>query len=130
MTTDAGSPDAILAVIAGADVAPRRPRPANDIDTPDDVALAHRDAVRGDTRPIVPTRKVASMAHEHVAKVVEVVGTSDESMERAIATAVARTAETVRNLRWFEVSQMRGEIDGDKIGRFQVMLKIGFAVEE
>lgn len=67
--------------------------------------------------------------HEHVAKVVEVIGTSDESIERAIGTAIARTAETVRNLRWFEVSEIRGQIEGDAVERYQVMLKIGFALD-
>ena len=70
------------------------------------------------------------MSHEHVAKVIEVVGTSDESIEQAIRTAVARTAETVRNLRWFEVTETRGQIDGDRVERFQVMLKIGFALDD
>lgn len=70
------------------------------------------------------------MSHEHVAKVIEVVGTSDESIEKAIRTAIARTAETVHNLRWFEVTETRGQIDGDRVERFQVMLKIGFALDE
>ncbi|HEY0446374.1 MAG TPA: dodecin [Allosphingosinicella sp.] len=67
---------------------------------------------------------------EHVAKVVEVVGTSDESIEKAISTAIARTAETVRNLRWFEVTELRGHIAGNRVDRYQVMLKIGFALDE
>lgn len=67
---------------------------------------------------------------EHVAKVIEVVGTSDESIEKAIKTAVERTGETVRNLRWFEVTQLRGHIADNKVDRYQVMLKIGFALEE
>jgi flavin-binding protein dodecin len=67
---------------------------------------------------------------EHVAKVVEVVGTSDESIEKAISTAIARTAETVRNLRWFEVTELRGHIAGNRVDRYQAMLKIGFALDE
>ncbi len=68
--------------------------------------------------------------HEHAAKVIEVVGTSDESIEKAINVAIARTAKTVNKLRWFEVTEMRGQIDGDHVERYQVMLKIGFAIEE
>ena len=67
---------------------------------------------------------------EHVAKVVEVVGTSDESIEKAIEGAVARTGETVRNLRWFQVTEMRGHIADGKVERYQVMLKIGFALDD
>ena len=67
---------------------------------------------------------------EHVAKVVEVVGTSDESIEKAIETAIARTAKTVRNMRWFQVTETRGHIADGKVERYQVMLKIGFALDE
>ena len=66
---------------------------------------------------------------EHVAKVVEVIGTSDESIEKAIRAAVKTTGETVRNLRWFEVTELRGEIEDGEVNRFQVMLKVGFAIE-
>ena len=67
---------------------------------------------------------------EHVAKVVEVVGTSNESVEKAIQAAITRTAETVRNLRWFEVTELRGHIEDGRIDRYQVMLKIGFALDD
>lgn len=67
---------------------------------------------------------------EHVAKVVEVVGTSNESIEKAIEAAVERTGQTVRNLQWFEVTQVRGHIADQKVDRYQVVLKIGFALEE
>ena len=67
---------------------------------------------------------------DHVAKVIEVVGTSSESIDHAIHTAVARTAETVRKLRWFEMTELRGHIADGKVERFQVMLKLGFALDE
>ena len=67
---------------------------------------------------------------EHVAKIVEVVGTSDQSIEKAIETAIARTAKTVRNMRWFQVTETRGHIADGKVERYQVMLKIGFALDE
>jgi flavin-binding protein dodecin len=67
---------------------------------------------------------------EHVAKIVEVVGTSDESIEKAIETAIARTAKTVRNMRWFQVTETRGHIADGKVERYQVMLKIGFALDD
>ena len=64
----------------------------------------------------------------HVAKVIEVVGTSDQGLEDAITGAISRTSETVDHLRWFEVTQIRGHLKGGKVDRFQVMLKIGFAL--
>lgn len=66
----------------------------------------------------------------HVAKVIEVVGTSEKSIEDAIKGAIERTAKTVDNLQWFEVSELRGAIADQKIDRFQVMLKIGFGLND
>jgi flavin-binding protein dodecin len=67
---------------------------------------------------------------EHIYKVVELVGSSDKSIEDAIATAVARAHETVRNLRWFEVLQTRGQIEEGRIRHYQVVLKVGFTMED
>jgi hypothetical protein len=64
-----------------------------------------------------------------VYKVVEIVGTSDQSMSKAIDTAISRASTTLRNLGWFEVSQMRGDIKDGKVGRYQVTLKVGFTLE-
>jgi flavin-binding protein dodecin len=61
-----------------------------------------------------------------VSKITEVIGTSDKSVEDAIRGAVTRTAQTVDNLQWFEVKEIRGALDGGSIQRFQVILKIGF----
>lgn len=66
----------------------------------------------------------------HVAKIIEIVGTSDQSIEDAITGAVARAAETVDHLRWFEVTQIRGHIKDQRVERFQIMLKLGFALSE
>lgn len=65
----------------------------------------------------------------HVYKIVELVGTSEESIEDAIRTAIARADETLRNLRWFEVVQTRGHVEDGSIKHFQVMLKAGFTLE-
>jgi dodecin len=62
-------------------------------------------------------------------KVTEVVGTSTDSVAQAIRNGVAKTAETVRNLDWFEVTEIRGHIDHGEIAHFQVGLKIGFRME-
>ncbi len=71
------------------------------------------------------------MSENHVAKVIEVVGTSDQSIENAIETAIARTADTVRNLQWFHVTELRGAIgDGGQVERYQVVMRIGFGLED
>jgi flavin-binding protein dodecin len=67
---------------------------------------------------------------DHVYKVVELVGSSKDSIEDAIQTAVKRADKTLRNLRWFEVVQTRGHIEGGEIRHYQVVLKAGFTLEE
>ena len=66
---------------------------------------------------------------EHVYKVVELVGSSAKSIEDAVDTAVGRADETLRNLRWFEVVQIRGHVDDGKVRHYQVVLKAGFTLE-
>lgn len=65
-----------------------------------------------------------------VAKIIEIVGTSTVSVEDAIQTAIARAARTLDNLQWFQVTEVRGAISGQKVDRYQVMLKIGFGLED
>jgi flavin-binding protein dodecin len=65
----------------------------------------------------------------HVYKVIEIVGSSETSIEEAISTAVAQAGKTVRNMDWFEVVGTRGHIKNGKIGHYQVTLKIGFTLE-
>jgi len=67
---------------------------------------------------------------EHVYKVVEVVGTSEQSISKAIEAAIAKASETLRQLRWFEVAQVRGSIDDGRVRRYQVTLKVGFTLED
>ncbi len=67
---------------------------------------------------------------ETVFKVVEVVGTSDESISKAISGGIEKAGDTLRNLGWFEVTQIRGHVEDGKVHRYQVTLKIGFRLEE
>jgi len=67
---------------------------------------------------------------EHVYKITELTGSSPKSLEDAITTAVARASKTLRNLRWFEVTETRGHIEKGKIAHWQVTLKIGFTLED
>jgi hypothetical protein len=67
---------------------------------------------------------------EHVYKLVELVGTSGTSVSDAIQNAITRVTTTVRNVKWFEVVQVRGEVKDGKVGHYQVTLKIGFTLDD
>jgi hypothetical protein len=67
---------------------------------------------------------------DHIYKVVEIVGSSQTSIEDAIQQAVARASSTLDNLRWFQVVETRGHIQDGKVHHYQVTLKIGFRLEE
>lgn len=62
-------------------------------------------------------------------KMTELVGTSTESVSTAISNGVAKARETVRNLDWFEVVQIRGHIDEAEVAHYQVVMKVGFRLE-
>jgi flavin-binding protein dodecin len=66
---------------------------------------------------------------DHVYKKIELVGSSPEGIEEAIKNALARAEKTVRNMRWFEVTETRGHIENGKIGHWQVTLKVGFTLD-
>ena len=65
-----------------------------------------------------------------VYKVVEVVGSSDSSISKAIDAAVTKASETLRGLSWFEVVQIRGNIDKKSVKHYQVTVKVGFELEK
>jgi dodecin len=67
---------------------------------------------------------------EHIYKVVELVGSSEESVSKAIDRAIAKAALTLRHLGWFEVQQVRGHIEDGKVAHYQVTIKAGFRLEE
>ena len=67
---------------------------------------------------------------DHIYKTIELVGSSTDSVEDAIQKAVAKAAQTVRNLRWFEVLETRGHIEGSRVAHWQVTLKLGFTLED
>jgi flavin-binding protein dodecin len=66
---------------------------------------------------------------DHIYRVIELVGSSEQSIEDAINVAVARANQTIRNLRWFEVVETRGQIEGGKVRHYQVHLRVGFTME-
>lgn len=64
-----------------------------------------------------------------VYKKVEVVGVSDTSVSDAVQTAIARASETIENISWFEVAEIRGAVAEGKVSQYQVTVKIGFRVD-
>jgi hypothetical protein len=66
----------------------------------------------------------------HVYKKIELVGSSPKSIEDAIETALARAARTVHNIRWFEVTETRGQVDQGRVAHYQVTVQVGFTLEE
>ena len=66
---------------------------------------------------------------EHIYKKLELVGSSPDGIEPAVKNALARAGKTIRNMRWFEVTETRGHIEDGKIDHWQVTLKVGFTME-
>ena len=62
-------------------------------------------------------------------RVTEVVGTSPESVQQAIRNGISRVSRTVRNVEWFEATEIRGQVENGDIAAFQVTLKVGFRLE-
>ncbi|MEU4107341.1 dodecin [Streptomyces sp. NPDC048208] len=66
----------------------------------------------------------------HTYRVTEIVGTSNDGVDQAIRNAIGRADQTLRNLDWFEVTQVRGQIENGRIEKYQVCLKVGFRLED
>jgi flavin-binding protein dodecin len=66
----------------------------------------------------------------HVYRVSEIVGSSPDSLEQAVRNGVERASQTLRNLEWFEVTEIRGQIAEGTVAHFQVGLKVGFRLED
>ena len=69
------------------------------------------------------------MMSDHIYKYLELTGSSTVSIEDAVSKAVARASETVRNIRWFIITETRGQVDAGKVAQWQVTLKLGFTLE-
>jgi flavin-binding protein dodecin len=67
---------------------------------------------------------------DHIYRVTEIVGSSADSVDAAIRNAISRASRTLRNLDWFEVTQVRGHIVDGQVGHYQVGLKVGFRLED
>lgn len=69
------------------------------------------------------------MSDHRTYKKLELVGSSPTSIEDAINNAIAECSKSVKNIEWFEVMETRGHIVDGKVGHYQVVLKIGFRIE-
>ena len=67
---------------------------------------------------------------DHIYKIVQLVGSSPSSVEDAIQNAIARASKSLKHLRWFEVLETRGQIEGGKVSHYQVTLKVGFTLDD
>ncbi|MFF7855274.1 dodecin [Streptomyces sp. NPDC007904] len=65
----------------------------------------------------------------HTYRVTEIVGTSPDSVDQAVRNGIDRASQTLRNLDWFEVTQVRGQIEDGRVAHYQVGLKVGFRLE-
>ena len=66
---------------------------------------------------------------DNVYKIIELVGSSETSIEDAIEGAIVRASQTVREIRWFEVASTRGHVENGKVAHYQVTLRIGFTLD-
>jgi flavin-binding protein dodecin len=67
---------------------------------------------------------------DHIYKKVELVGSSKDSIETAVENALEKASETIRNIRWLEVGEIRGHVVDGKVDHWQVGVKLGFTLEE
>ena len=66
----------------------------------------------------------------HVYRLSEIVGSSPTSVDDAIRTGIAKAAQTVRNIEWFQTEEVRGQVVDGEVAHFQVLMKIGFRVDD
>lgn len=67
---------------------------------------------------------------DHIYKHIELTGSSINSVEEAVQNAVTKANESVRNMRWFQMVDLRGHIDNGIVSHWQVTIKIGFTLED
>jgi dodecin len=71
-----------------------------------------------------------SMSNDHVYRMIELAGSSESSIEDAIQNAISRASKTLHGLRWFEVVETRGHIDNGRVAHYQVVIKVGFTIDD
>jgi len=66
---------------------------------------------------------------DHIYKKIELVGSSPSGIEDAVNNAISRAGKTIRNMNWFEVVEVRGNLENNKVGHWQVTVKVGFTLD-
>ena len=67
---------------------------------------------------------------EHIYKIIQLAGSSEAGIEDAIQSAIAKASKSLHHLRWFEVLETRGQIDNGRVAHYQVVIKVGFTIED
>jgi dodecin len=70
-----------------------------------------------------------ALMSNHIYKKIELVGSSPNGVEDAGKNAIARAGDTIRNMKWFEVGEVRGHLENNKIADWQVTVKVGFTLD-
>ena len=70
------------------------------------------------------------MSDSHVYKTIELTGSSADGIEDAVNGAIKKASESLRNLRWAEITSIRGHIEGDTVAHWQVTAKVGFTLDD
>lgn len=66
---------------------------------------------------------------DHTYKSIELTGTSETSVEEAVNNAITKATKTIHNLRWFEVINIRGEIENNAVAHWQITMKVSFTLD-
>jgi dodecin len=70
-----------------------------------------------------------ALMSDHIYKKIELVGSSPNGIEDAVNNAITRAGKTIRNMRWFEVAEVRGHLENNKVAEWQVTVKVGFTLD-
>ena len=118
---------------------PRRSSGTRQVESSFGIDLAHdRTKTLGrrrsaQTSPLTLQRRFAmpdtTEMKDHIYKILELVGSSEKSIEDAIQNAITRASKTIRDMKWFEVVQTRGHIESGSVRHYQVTLRVGFTLE-
>ena len=81
---------------------------------------ARYDAV---VRDLIPSMS------DHIYKKIELVGSSPNGVEDAVNNAIGRAGKTIRNMKWFEVAEVRGNLENNTVAHWQVTVKVGFTLD-
>ena len=70
-----------------------------------------------------------ALMSDHIYKKIELVGSSPNGIEDAVNNAITRAGKTIRNMKWFEVGEVRGHLENNKVADWQVTVKVGFTLD-